>query len=141
LPVRITLDAFREEAFRGEVSYVSSFVQTRQEQNRTLEIEAEFSAEQLPENLLPGLSADVELILQVRDPVLRIPTYALQEGSRVLVMRGDELEEVVVKTGLRNWTFTEITAGLNEGDLVVVSLDRPEVVAGVRARIAEEVEQ
>jgi len=43
LPVRITLDAFRGREFMGELSYVSSFVETRQEQNRTLEVEAEFA--------------------------------------------------------------------------------------------------
>ena len=37
--------------------------------------------------------------------------------------------------------FTEITSGLSTGDLVVVSLDRPEVHAGVRARITEEAEK
>jgi len=138
LPVRITLDAFRGRSFAGTLSYLSSFVETRQDQNRTLTVEATFGEENLPPNLLPGLSADVEIILQARDDVLRVPAYALLEGDRVLVVRGGRLVEQQVTTGLRNWEFAEINSGLQEGDPVVVSLDRPEVVAGALARIVSQ---
>jgi HlyD family secretion protein len=139
LPVRITLDAFRGRSFPGTLAYLSSFVETTQEQNRTLTVEATFDERTLPPNLLPGLSADLEIILEARDRVLRIPTYALMEGDRALVLRDGRLREVSVQTGLRNWAFAEITGGLSEGDRVVVSLDRPEVKAGARARASEEV--
>jgi HlyD family secretion protein len=138
LPVRITMDAFRGRAFAGVLTYTSSFVETTQEQNRTQAVEAEFTGDDLPANLLPGLSADVEVILDARDDVVRIPSYALLEGGRVLVVRGDELVSVDVETGLRNWEFTEITSGLEPGDRVVVSLDRMEVRAGARVRVEDE---
>jgi HlyD family secretion protein len=139
LPVRITLDAFRGKSFAGTLTYTSSFVETRQEQNRTLRVESEFQEHSLPQNLLPGLSADLEVILAVRDNVLRIPTFALLENSRVLVVENGRLVERRVTTGLHNWSQTEIISGLTAGDAVVVSLDRPEVRAGVRARIIGEV--
>ncbi len=141
LPVRITLDAFRGQSFVGSLSYVSSFVETRQEQNRTLRVEAVFDEKELPANLLPGLSADVEVILDARDKVLRIPTYALLEGGRVLVVQADRLVEKKVSSGLHNWSYTEITSGLAADELVVLSLDRPEVKSGARVRIAGEVEK
>lgn len=141
LPVRMTLDAFRGQSFAGTVTYVSSFVETRQEQNRTLRVEAEFKDSPLPPNLLPGLSADVEVLLEARDKVLRIPTYALLEGNRVLVVEGDRLIEKKVATGLHNWNFTEITSGLAAGEKVVVSLDRPEVKSGARVVITGEVDK
>src|ERR1043166_4972722 len=127
IAVRITLDAFRGKSFKGTLSYVSSFVETRQDQNRTLRVEAVFAETDLPANLLPGLSADIEVILDSRDSVLRIPTYALLENSRVLVVNNGHLAERKVQAGLHNWSFTEITAGLAAGESVVVSLDRPEV--------------
>ena len=34
-------------------------------------------------------------------------------------------------TGLANWEYTEVLSGLNEGDQIVSSLDRPGVKAGV----------
>jgi HlyD family secretion protein len=141
LPVRITMDAFRGSAFEGALTYASSFVETEREQNRTLTVEAEFVDQALPPNLLPGLSADLEIILDARDDVLRIPTYALLEGGRVLLVRGEVLEAVPVETGLRNWSFTEIVSGLEEGDRVVVSLDRADVVAGAAVVVEGETER
>lgn len=138
LPVRITLDAFRGQSFAGKLTYVSSFVETRQEQNRTLRVEAEFETTALPPNLLPGLSADLEIILDARESVLRIPTYALLEGGRVLLVQQGRLVEQPVATGLRNWSFTEVTSGLSGGEEVVVSLDRAEVKAGARVSVAQE---
>jgi HlyD family secretion protein len=68
--------------------------------------------------------------------VLRIPTPAILEGKRVLVYRVSDgvLEERVVKTGLANWEQTEITAGLGEGDQVVLSLDQAGVKAGAHVQ-------
>lgn len=139
-PVRITLDAFREMGFDGTLTYISSFVETREDQNRILRVEVVFAEKALPSNLLPGLSADVEIILDARPDVLRIPTYALLEGDKVLVVEGGALVERAVTTGLRNWSFTEVRSGLSENALVVVSLDRPEVVAGAPVEIAGELE-
>jgi HlyD family secretion protein len=116
-------------------------VETRQEQNRTLRVEAVFEETQLPENLLPGLSADIEVILDARENVLRIPTYALLENNRVLVVAGDQLVERKVTTGLHNWSFTEIKSGLAAGDPVVVSLDRPEIKAQARVTVTQEAEK
>jgi HlyD family secretion protein len=84
---------------------------------------------------MPGLSADIEVILDARDDVLRVPTYAILEGNRVLAVKGGKLESVAVETGLRNWEFTEIASGVSEGDQVVVSLDRAEVKAGARVEV------
>jgi HlyD family secretion protein len=93
------------------------------------------------ENLLVGYSADVEIVHTSHANVLRIPTQALlpaqtaQEAKRVLLYRADGvLEERTVTTGLANWEMTEITAGLNEGDQIVMSLDQAGVKAGVRVQ-------
>jgi HlyD family secretion protein len=137
-PVRITFDAFRGRSFPGKLTYLSSFVETRQEQNRTLTVEAVFDSQELPPNLLPGLSADLEVILDAREDALRISSSALLEGERVLLVRGKKLVEVPVQVGLRNWEYAEVLSGLNAGDPVVVSLDRPEVKAGARAKITSE---
>ena len=55
----------------------------------------------------------------------------------MLVLEGDRLVERTLQVGLRNWDMTEVTGGLAPGDRVVVSLDRPEIKAGARARVAE----
>ena len=140
-PVRITMDAYPGQGFPGKVVRVAPYVLDIQEQNRTFEIEAEFDPDTLTvadrQGLRPGTSADVEVILAAKDGVLRVPTSALMEGNRVLVVERDTLVERPVTTGLRNWEFVEVTGGLSSGDLVTVSLDRLEVKAGARVRITD----
>jgi HlyD family secretion protein len=106
----------------------------RLEQNRTVEIELELDDAVAATALLPGTSADAEVILSARDGVLRVPTASLLEGGKVLVLDGDRIVEKALQIGLRNWDFAEVTGGLEAGAPVVVSLDRPEVKAGARAR-------
>ena len=53
----------------------------------------------------------------------------------MLLYRADGvLEERTVATGLSNWEHTEITAGLKEGEQIVMSLDREGVKAGARVK-------
>jgi HlyD family secretion protein len=138
LPVRVTMDARPGASLAGRLVRVAPYVQDAQEQNRTFEVEVELEDRAAARALLPGTSADVEVILQVRHDVLRIPAYALMQDNRVLVLRDGRLAATPVTTGLRNWDFAEVVSGLAPGDPVVVSLDRPEVVAGAHARIESE---
>lgn len=137
LSVRVTLDAFAGRAFAGRVSRVSPYVIDREGQNRTFEIEVELEDQEFARGLLPGTTADVEVILNGKDDVLRIPSYAVLEGSKALVLRDGVLVETALGTGLRNWEFVEVTSGLSAGDAVVVSLDRAEVKAGAVAVAAD----
>ena len=130
---RVTVDSYPGEHFRGRVTRVAPFVLDVLEQNRTVEIEVELDDAERASSLLPGTSADVEVILEQRDDVLRIPTSALFEGRQVLVFSQGRLEERTVEIGLRNWEFAELRSGVSEGDRVVVSLDRAEVEAGTLA--------
>jgi HlyD family secretion protein len=138
LPARVTLDAFPGRSFMGTVRRVAPYVLDLQAQNRTFEVEVELADAAMARQLPPGASADVEVILDARDGALRVPSYAVVEGGKVLVVRDGTLHEQAVKTGLKNWEFAEITAGLSSGDPVVVSLDRAEVKDGARVRIAGE---
>ncbi len=137
LEVRVTVDSHRGRSFSGRVVRVAPYVLDLQEQNRTVEIEVALDDDELAATLLPGTSADVELILQVQEKALRIPTSALMAGHRVLVFTGSKLEAREVQIGLRNWDFTEIASGLEARERVVVALDRPEIVAGAEAVLAD----
>jgi HlyD family secretion protein len=140
-PVRVTLDAYSGRSFSGKVTRVAPYVLDVQEQNRTFEIEAELDDSGFARTLLPGTSADVEVILNARERVLRIPSYALLEGNRVLVVRDGRLVAQAVKTNLKNWQFAEVTDGLAAGERVAVSLDRAEVKEGARVSVAGETEK
>lgn len=132
---RITLDAIKGKSFAGKVKRVAPYVLELEKQARTVEVEVEFIEPPTAENLLVGYSADVEIVHASHENVLRIPTQTLLEGKRVLLYRADGiLEERTVTAGLANWEQTEIAAGLNQGDQIVLSLDRAGVKAGARVQ-------
>ena len=131
-PAMVTMDAFPGQRFSGVVRRVAPYVLDQEKQARTVEIEAEIS-ERGEANLLPGYSADVEVLLSSRDDVLRVPTQALIEGSRALVLVDGILEAREVTRGTSNWEYVEVLEGLSEGELVVLSVDREGVIAGAAA--------
>ena len=129
--VRISFDALPKQSFAGKVKRVAPYVSAVEKQARTVDIEATLDTDKSPPHLLVGYSADVEVVLAVRDGVVRVPTSALQEGGRVLVAGADgTLQERKIKTGLANWEFTEVQEGLAAGDKVVTSLEREGVKPG-----------
>jgi len=128
---RITLDAIKGKTFTGKVKRLAPYVLELEKQARTVEVEVVFVESPSEENLLVGYSADVEIVHAARQNVLIIPTQTLLEGKRVLRYQSDGvLENRTVTTGLANWDQTEITEGLEEGDQIVISLDRTGVKAG-----------
>lgn len=132
-PVRISFDALPKRSFAGTVRRVAPYVSALEKQARTVEIEATLDDALAPGKLLVGYSADVEVILAVREDVVRVPTSALQEGGQVLVAGvDDKLQQRKVKTGLTNWEYTEVTGGLTPGERVVMSLERSGVLDGAR---------
>ena len=136
-PARVTIDSFPDRSFEGKVVRVAPYVEDFEQQNRTLEIEVELSDQDFSSTLLAGTSADVEVILSVRQNVLRVPSYCLIEGGRVLVLEGDRLVERELELGLRNWDWTEVEAGLEPGERVVTTLDRARTEAGAKARVED----
>ena len=136
-PVRISIDALPKQTFPGRVKRVAPFVSAIEKQARTVDIDVTFDQRDAVGPLLVGYSADVEVILEVRDNVLRIPTAALGEDGRVLLVDGDRLVERTVKTGLSNWEQTEVLEGVVAGDRVVTSLEREGVKSGARVKIEQ----
>ena len=132
-PARVTFDSYPGRQFAGHVRRIAPYVLEREEQNRTVEIEVDLEHPETA-RLLPGTSADVEVLLEARENVPRVPTAALIEGEKVLVAEKGVLVERKVGIGLKNWDWTEVRSGLASGNLVVVSLDRPEVTAGAKVR-------
>lgn len=135
--VRLSVDSRRGEHFAGHLVRIAPYVQDVVEQNRTLEVEAEFDDPRVAATLFPGTSADVEIIVSQRSDVLQIPTSAISQGDEVLVLEDGRLVDHRVKIGLRNWRTTEIVDGLEAGDQVVVTRDSPDIKAGARAVVGE----
>lgn len=131
-PVRISLDALPKQSFAGKVRRVAPYVTAVEKQARTVDLEATFDHPEATGKLLVGYSANVEVILAVREHVVRVPTSALQEGGRVLVAAKDgTLQARTLHTGVANWEYTEVLSGLAPGERVVTSPEREGVRAGV----------
>ena len=133
LAVRVTVDSRPDRTFEGSVARVAPYVLDVLEQNRTVEVEVELADPPAMVGVLPGTSADVELILDRRDDALRIPASAVAEGGKVLVLSGGVLIEKVIEVGLRNWRFAEVVDGLEEGEAVVVVRNSPDIKVGAQA--------
>jgi HlyD family secretion protein len=136
-PVRISLDAFPKKTFDGSVRRIAPYVLEVEKQARTVDVEAEFTNKEDYVRMLAGYSADLEIILDTRPNVLRIPTEALLEGKRVLVYSKEDslLHSRTVEVGLSNWKLTEVLSGLEEGEQVVSSVDRDGVEDGALAKL------
>ncbi len=125
---RVTLDAFPDADLTGEVTSIAPVAQiasgvvfypvTVRLQPTTLPVKA-------------GMTANVEITVTSRENALLVPLRAIHsEGERTYVERlveGDgwngqtsRVEQVDVTLGLMTDTQVEVTAGLAEGDVVIV---------------------
>lgn len=136
LPVRVTLDAFRGRIFPARIRRISPYILDFEKQARTVEVEAEL--ETLPEGikLLAGYSADMEIILNSRNKVLRIPSELVVDDRYVMVLdEKGKLHRKPIEKGLSNWRYTEVVSGLSEGDRIVGNIGSAGVVEGASAKV------
>jgi HlyD family secretion protein len=143
LPTRITVDTYPGVVWQSRLTRIAPVVEEARQQARTQEVEADLPPE--PEGTWteetvpapkPGMTADVEIVLERKERVLRVPTPAVIDGRRVLLAESGRAVSRDVATGLRSWEWTEIRSGLEPGGHVITSLDRAGLKSGVRVLIA-----
>ncbi len=139
MPVHITMDSFRGREFEGRVRRISDYVLELEKQARTVDVEVEFVNHEDTEHLLAGYSADVEIVLETKKGVLRVPTEAILDGRYVFVYQPDTglLEKREIGIGIQNWMYTEVLSGLKEKDQVVINVEKPGIEDGAAAVLAE----
>jgi HlyD family secretion protein len=122
------------------VRRIAPYVLDLEKQARTVEVEVEIDAAPKDAPLLAGYSADIEVIVDRREAVLRVPTPAVRSDDEVLVLDpvSGLLQARKIEAGLSNWDQTEVSAGLSAGEQVVVSLDREGVEDGASAVVGDE---
>ena len=135
MPACVSLDAFPDKRCSGVVTRVAPYVLEKEKQARTVEVEVTLRDPKDLAELLPGYSADIEVLLASKDKALRLPAEAILEGNRVLRVDPDNvLREQRFEPGLANWNYTEVLSGLQAGDRVVLSVGKEGVAAGVTVR-------
>jgi HlyD family secretion protein len=140
MKARVIMDAYGDRHFPARVRRIDPYVLDLEKQARTVDVEVEFINPEEVKGFLAGYSADVEIIIEVAEDVLRIPTQSLLDNNKVYVYESQSrtLQERVVQAGLSNWDNTQVVENLQEGDSVVISTDRPGLEDGVRVIISEE---
>jgi membrane fusion protein (multidrug efflux system) len=74
--------------------------------------------------LIPGVFANVDLVLRSISDALTVPSIAVIPelgGKKVFVFEDGAAQPRTVETGIRSESTVQITSGLTEGDVVIVS--------------------
>lgn len=141
MAVKFTVDAYPGDRFKGTVKQIRNAAQTVQ---NVVTYDAVVAVENEDMRLRPGMTANATFSYADKDNVLRVTNAALRfkpsveqeqkaapagdkpklergSGQRTLwVLRNNQIEPVVVKTGISDGSKTEIVEGdLKEGDEVV----------------------
>jgi multidrug efflux pump subunit AcrA (membrane-fusion protein) len=116
-------------------------------ETRTADVWVYFNENQ--QKIKPGMSADVEILVMTLADVLSVPSQAIIERDgkkQIYLAEGKDLKEggkakavlKPVEIGETNWSFTQITAGLSEGDYVITTPETEGLKDGVKAKMETE---
>lgn len=131
----VSLDAFPAKRCSGTVTRIAPYVLEKEKQARTVDVEVKLTNLKDLAELLPGYSADIEVVIASKPDALRIPAEAVMENNRVLLVKEKGLlEERAFEPGLRNWSTVEVLSGLKKGDRIVKSIGQEGLKAGAYVR-------
>jgi HlyD family secretion protein len=127
-PCAVRLSAFPQRVFRGKVERMAPEADRERNAFRVFIL-----LEDPPEGLRPGMTADVNVIIEQHEQGLLVDREAVKEGE-VWVFRADgRIERRAVKTGLHDLERIEILSGLAEKDQVVLRAEAP-LADGMKVR-------
>ena len=73
--------------------------------------------------LREGLTVTLNITVSGKKDILLVPGQAVQRSGKdtqVQVVKNGVTETKVIKTGISNWQYTEVTEGLDEGEEVII---------------------
>ncbi|WP_426095791.1 efflux RND transporter periplasmic adaptor subunit [Flavobacterium sp. DSR2-3-3] len=108
--VLVTMDSYRGQVFEAVIDKIYPIMNER---SRTFKIEASFMKP--PLKLYPNLTAEANIIIQIKQNTITIPKSYLIEGKYVLVNKEEKRE---VKTGLSDYQKVEIISGLTAEETI-----------------------
>ncbi|TDD77028.1 efflux RND transporter periplasmic adaptor subunit [Flavobacterium caseinilyticum] len=108
--VLVTMDSYKGQVFDALVDKIYPIMNER---SRTFKIEAHFVKP--PQKLYPNLTAEANIIIQIKQNIITIPKSYLIEGKYVLVDKDEKRE---VKTGLSDYQKVEIVSGLTAEETI-----------------------
>jgi len=137
--VRISLDAYRGTDFPGTVAYISPVVTLNPDFSRTLNVK--IRVEGGKDKFVPGMSADVVILVDEREDVLYVPSEALVRQKYAYIVEDGHAVRREVKAGIGNWSRTEVLDGLEEGETLITSVSLKELQPGVAVKVVDELKE
>lgn len=134
----VTMDVFQGKRLAGRVAEISPVISSARQESRTSEVKIQLDDSSL--SLKPGFSADIEIIVEEVPNVLRLPTHVILErehGKYVHVVSDGRVQERPIRVGASNWDFSQIMAGLQEGDRVIIPSDGAKLDDGRPVQVVE----
>ena len=132
----LQLYAYRTQPFVARVSSIQPAADP-ETQRYTIVLQLENP----PDNLMAGMTGEMNIITSTHENVLLVPTRALLV-DQALVVEGGIVQARTVKVGFRTLDFAEAMSGLSLGDHVVVAdQDRLRPGRPVRQHRADPVEE
>lgn len=115
MKAKVQLYAYRTETFGARVSTVQPAADP-DTQRYTVILEME----KPPDNLMAGMTGEMNIITGTHENALLVPTRALLVDQAWLVKRGI-VQKRTIKVGFRTLDFAEALTGVSAGDRVVVA--------------------
>lgn len=131
-PARIELDAYPDQEFAGEVTYVSPVIIPNMDLSRTFTVRVKINDNE--DKYVVGMSAGVTIIVQRKDDVLKAPAEALVREEFCYVVQEGRAVKREVQLGIGNWEFKEVLGGLNAGETIVTSVAVKGLADGVKIK-------
>lgn len=125
--VRVGLDAYPDLHFPGTVAQISPLGVMSNQSNKVRSFVALINIEGSHPNLMPDLSASLDVILARTPAALVVPLDAVRyEGERafVSVQRGSSFEDRPVTLGAKNAHEVVIASGIDAGAVVARNVSR-----------------
>jgi RND family efflux transporter MFP subunit len=127
MKAKVQLYAYRTRNFTAHVTSVQPAADpTTQRYTVVLEMENP------PDNLMAGMTGEMNIITGTHKNALLVPTRALLV-DQALIVNGGIVHSRTVGVGFRTLDFTEVTSGLEEGSHIIVS-DQDKFHAGEAVR-------
>ena len=115
MKAKVQLYAYRNQLFDARVSSIQPAADP-DTQRYTIILEME----KPPDNLMAGMTGEMNIITGTHENALLVPTRAVIVDQALLVKRGI-IQKRTIKPGFRTLDFTEALSGVSQGDRVVVS--------------------
>lgn len=126
LPCTLNIDAMPGQSFKGKVQFVALLPDKGSwwaNPNQRL-YKTEISLDEVNPEMRPGMSCNIEILTQEIPDALYVPLQCIltQKGETIaFVSSGDAVEQRKVKVGRNNDKWVEVTDGLKEGEIALLS--------------------